>query len=787
MTHTEKELTVGQIAFAVSEERIKKLRLEGRKNPLIGQQRAIEALELGLGIRADGYNIFIMGASGTGRRTVLTSLLAEYKANTSELQDIAYVYNFTKPLEPKALFFPPGTGAYFAKNLKSAIESIRRQALQITKSEVFAAARKRVISRSETDENQVLAEFETQMAAEGFKLIQIKDDDAQSMDLVPVIKGRAASFDELQELVGRGKFPLQQLNSLRERYYQCLDRMADLFKILREKRRATEKQIRALKAESASPIIDNELAMLRSLCKKTPENTEALNHLEAIREDLLARAAVFMEPFKSAAHKKAFFGRYAVNLVSEHPADKKYIIHEEVPTFPNLFGSIETTGATDDISINGHLKLRPGAVHRAMGGFLILRLQDLLQEDGAWTYLKRVLQSGKIEIQAPPSSIHGPSLLKPQAVPAKLKVVIIGGLHSYDFLYQEDPDFQKLFKVCAEFDNVMPLSDQNLGEFIAFCDDFIQKNTLLPIDEGGLARITAHAARLAEYRGMLTTRFIAISDLLTEADYQARKNGESAITYGTVAKTIERRNYLHRLPEEKYAEMIQSKEILLDVSGTSIGKVNGLAVQDRGYHAFGIPVAVTAQAAPGDAGVINIERESGLSGEIYDKAHLIIQGLLHRRYAHNIPLALSASICFEQSYTEVDGDSASCAEFFALLSAIAGIPLRQDIAITGSLNQLGDVQPVGGIPEKIEGFFDACSILGLTGTQGVIIPRRNAENLFIPDRMNEAVTSGRFHIWAIDTADEGLEILSGTSAKEFGDKVYTVLEDYAKRMQKCCK
>jgi predicted ATP-dependent protease len=254
-----------------------------------------------------------------------------------------------------------------------------------------------------------------------------------------------------------------------------------------------------------------------------------------------------------------------------------------------------------------------------------------------------------------------------------------------------------------------------------------------------------------------------------------------------VAAAIEKRRYLHRLPEEKYAEMIRDREILLDVSGTSIGKVNGLAVHDRGYLAFGIPVAVTAQAAPGNKGVINIERESGLSGEIYDKAHLIIQGLLHRKYARNIPLALSASICFEQSYTEVDGDSASCASFFALLSAIAQIPLRQDIAVTGSLNQLGDVQPVGGVPEKIEGFFDTCSILGLTGTQGVIIPRRNLNNLVPADRVQQAVKDGLFHIWAINTAEEGLEIFSGLEPTDFEKKVCETLENYASRMQNFSK
>lgn len=784
MPDTSLELTPSQINFSIPEDKIRQLRANGAVNPIIGQDRAISALELGLGIRSNGFNIFIMGASGTGRRTVLTALLANYKANVADLQDIAYVYNFARPLEPKAIFLPPASGASFRKNLQAAIESIRKQAQQIAKSEGFAAASKKILASSDAEENQLLSEFETRMASEGFKLIQIKDDEARSMDLVPTLKGKATTFEDLQDLVARGKFTRDRLNALREDYYRSLDQMSELFSAIRDMRRASDKKIRALRAESVAPIIDGELEPIK---KHFVASASATEFLAAVREDLISRVSVYSEPFKSPRHKKHFFGRYAINLVCENPVDKNYVIQEELPTFANLFGSIENSGTNEDIAINGHLRLRAGAIHRASGGFLVLRLQDILLEEGAWPYLKRVLQSGKIEIQIPPTGNHVPSILKPQSLPAKLKVIVIGGEHSYDFLYQEDPDFQKLFKVCAEFDSIMPRTDENMAKYIAFIEDISKKQNTLPFDDSGLARIIAHAAKLSEYRSMLTTRFTLISDLITEADYQARKMRESSISATVVSRTIEHRRYLQRLPEEKYADMIRCREILLDVTGTMIGKMNGLAVHDRGYHAFGIPVAVTAQAAPGDTGVINIERESGLSGEIYDKAHLIIQGLLQRKFAKDIPLALSASICFEQSYTEVDGDSASCAEFFALASAIGKIPLRQDIAVTGSLNQLGDVQPVGGVPEKIEGFFDTCSILGLTGSQGVIIPRRNLDNMLPSDRLQQAIEDGLFHIWAIETVDEGFEILTGMAATEFEHRVSSVLLEYYDRMQKLHK
>lgn len=777
------ECTPQQIQFSIPEETVRRLRLNGTENPIIGQDRAVSAMELGLGIRADGYNIFIMGASGTGRRTVLTTLLKNYKANPDELQDIAYVCNFRNPLEPKALFFPAGTGVYFRDTLKAAIESIRKQAVHIVKSEVFAAASKKITAEAEAEENLLLSEFEMQMAMEGFSLIQIRDDEARSMDLVPMLRGRPVPLEELQKRAATGKFPAERLNSIREQYYHCLDRMSDLFSLLREKRRDTEKKIRDLRAKSAEPVIDNELAVLKTLFAKEPENRPALDFLQALRDDLLSNNHLFSETFRSSSHKRAFFGRYAANLLCEHNDETGHVIQEAVPTFANLFGSIDPSGGNEDSSLNGHLRIRPGAVHRAAGGFLILRLQDLLMEDGAWPYLKRVLQSGITEIQTPPSGNHLPSLLKPQPLPVKLKVVIIGGSYSYDILYQEDPDFQKLFKICAEFDSVMPASDENMARVIAFVNDTVSKSGLLPVDDSGLSRILTYAARVSEYRTMLTTRFILVSDLIHEADYQARKQLSPVISGEIVAKAIEHRRYLQKLPEEKYTEMVKSREIVLDVTGSAIGKVHGLAVMDRGYHSFGTPVAVTAQAAPGDKGIINIERESGLSGEIYDKAHLIIQGLLHRNYAQDIPLFLSASICFEQSYSPVDGDSASCAEFFALLSAIAQIPLRQDLAVTGSLNQLGDVQPVGGIPEKIEGFFETCSILGLTGTQGVIIPRRNLPNLIPSDRVQAAVEDGLFHIWAIDTVEEGISLLAPVTAEEFGKKVREALLEHARHMR----
>ena len=406
-----------------------------------------------------------------------------------------------------------------------------------------------------------------------------------------------------------------------------------------------------------------------------------------------------------------------------------------------------------------------------------------MEEEDSWVYLKRVLQSGQVTIQLPPSGTHSPSLLKPEPIPAQLKVIIIGGEYSYEILYQEDPDFYKLFKVCAEFDSVMPLTDENLAAVLALIKTFVKERHSLPFSDSGYAKLLSYAVELSESRHLISAQFTKLADFVAEANYTAKAVGSDCITDEIITNTIERRHYLAALPEEKFAEMVQLKEILIDASGAAVGKVNGLAVEERGFHTFGIPVSVTAQASPGTAGIINIEREAGLSGEIYDKAHLIISSILRQKYAPDFPLSISAAICFEQSYGLIDGDSASCAEFFALLSAIGKVPLRQDIAVTGSLNQLGMVQPVGGISEKITGFFDTCTILGLSGTQGVMIPKQNKNNLFLPERVVKAIAEKRFRIWAVGHIDEGIELLSGMDTAAVTVRVSAALRDFAETVR----
>jgi len=788
--HEAYELSFSKVYFSVSEAKINELKKKESQQILVGQERAISALELGFSIDTEGYNIFIMGAPGTGRKTILSTILKKYKPTKDKLQDIAYVYNYHHPLEPAVLFFPAGEGKKFKKILKHAIDTIYRQAQEIVKSEFFLSEQKKIISAVDSEENSLVSDFEIKMLSRGFKLLQVKDDNNQ-IDLIPIIKGKEVSFFELQGRVSRKKFSEKVFNELREKYYHSLDELTELFSLLQKKRKDSEDMLKKLHIKILQPIITKELLGVYELIEKYPiqielqknYNKKIKEFLKKTEKDLIDRSEFYMTPFKSIRQKKVFFGRYEINIISENLDNNSCIVDEHVPSFSNLFGTIETYGDDENSFVNAHLHIRGGAVHHAFGGVLILKLADLLEEEDSWIYLKRMLQSGKIEIQSYATANHNHSAFKPEPIPAHLKVVIIGGEYTYEILYQEDPDFYKLFKICAEFDSILPYNDENLAAVLSLINTFIKKHATLPFDNSGYAALLSYAVQLSGSRHYISAQFTKISDFVIEANSIAIKDNKNSIDANIIRKTIEQRYYISSLPEIKFMEMMKFKEVFIDTSGVIIGKINGLAVEERGFHSFGIPVSITAQASPGTTGIINIEREAGLSGEIYNKAHFIISSLLRQRYAMHFPLSISATICFEQSYNTIDGDSASCAEFFALLSAIGNIPLRQDIAVTGSLNQLGIVQPVGGISEKITGFFDTCSILGLTGTQGVMIPFVNQDNLFLPDRVLKAIEKKLFKIWVIRSIDEGIQLLSGKNIDAVNSIISAALESFAKTVK----
>jgi lon-related putative ATP-dependent protease len=734
---------------------------------VIGQPRALEALRMGVHIRARGYNVYVSGAPGTGRRTAVLRVIAQEARGSERLRDIAYVYNFSSPLEPRVLSLPAGRGEEFKRDLHRMIEAVKEIVRLQAESPSAREAEAALTAKAEEHENALLSSFEAELAADGFRPVQVESGGGAVMDIVPAEGGFADSsscFESLQAGVSSGEIPASQYDDLRRRWYGHMDRMKRLFADLRLARIEVEERIEELRENSIAPHVEAEASLLY---KKWPDEKIAA-WIRELQKDIMSHLFFFKNEEavdERRRRRSPALARYGVNvIVAQEPGAEAPVIIENHPTPTNLFGSIEARPEDEIDARASYLRIRAGSFHKASGGFLILRAEDVVSDEETWVRLKRSLQDGKADILCREGPMSPGGWLKPEPPEVDVKVIMIGGESSYDILYQTDPDFQKLFKIHAEFDSTMALSDESLRDYAAFARKVARDEALLGLDSSGLAALIEQGARLAEYRGRLSTRFGAIADILREADYQARAAHKNSISEEAVQAAVEARSRLSNLPEEKLENMIASGEIILQAEGVAVGRVNGLAVHDRGYFAFGMPAVISAQVSPGEGGVINIEGESGLSGEIYDKAVLIVEGFLRSRYARDFPLAVTASICFEQSYTAVEGDSASSTAVYALLSAIAEVPLRQDIAVTGSLNQIGQVQPVGGVNEKIEGFYRVCRHAGLTGSQGVMIPRRNIVNLTLSREVQEAVASGAFHIWAVSSIDEGIEILTGMKA-----------------------
>ena len=627
----------------------------------------------------------------------------------------------------------------------------------------------------ESMENSRLAALETELLADGFKPVQVDAGDGLAMDIVPIGDGLDAEdsdngFEALQAKVISGEMPQEEYDDLRRRWYGHMDTMKAIFAELRKDRIELEAKAEDHRVRILEPQVAAEVALIAD---KWPD-PKVRSWVSMLKKDVISHLFLFSaegerpegrEGSVPRRRRNPALARYGANIVLDREGQTRPpVVVESHPSVVNLFGTVEPKSDEEGDTRVAYLRIRAGSFLRASGGFLILKAEDVLADEETWLRLKRALQDGKAEIQGHEGPFSPSGWLKPEAPNADVKVIMIGGESSYDILYQADPEFQKLFKVHAEFDSSMPIDAAALRDYAAFARRVSIDESLLPLDPSGLAVLIEQGSRIAEYRNRLSTRFGMIADLLREADYRSRLAGLGFIGAGEVQGAIEARKRLANLPEEKIEDMITTGEIILQASGSAVGRVNGLAVHDRGYFAFGMPAVISAQVSPGEGGVINIEGESGLSGEIYDKAVLIVEGFLRSRYARDFPLAVTASICFEQSYTAVEGDSASSTAVYALLSAIADIPLRQDIAVTGSLNQIGQVQPVGGVNEKIEGFFRVCQHAGLSGTQGVMIPRRNIVNLTLSMEVQKAVMAGVFHVWAVSTIDEGIAVLTGMPA-----------------------
>lgn len=739
---------------------------------IIGQDRAVRALELGVELYAPGYNVFVCGLSGTGRMTTIKKLLERIHPVCAPAPDRCYIHNFLHPEQPRLLTLPRGQGGRFAKDMDRAIDFLSTRVPQLFEEENFVKMRQRILERYGEQEKEILQGFREQLSKQGFMLADLG---AAGPAVLPVIGGEAVPLEQLEKLVEAGQLPAERAQEIETKQNQLQRHFADLYRRTLQMQRALNLELELQERETASGLVDT---VIEELKEKYPHPGVA-EYLEQVRGSILDNLSLFKprsQTTEEVAQKTPgavpmdTYRVYRVNPVLVHDTDEECpILTETTPSYANLFGTIQRSYDLRGVVQADHMDIRGGSLLAADGGYMVLNALDVLLEPGVWPALKRTLMFRQLEVQSFDwfMRLAGTSV-KPEPIEVNVKVLLVGERHLYDLLYAYEEDFKKIFKVKADFDTEMTRTDEAVKQYASLLRKLCEEDHLCAFDQSAVAAVVEYGVRRAGRQDKLSTRFSEIADIAREAHYWARKAGAEVCGREHVAKAIEARMERHNLVEEKIQEMIEKNILLIDVTGTRLGQVNGLTVFDLGSYAFGRPVRITASVAMGRGGIINIEREANLSGRLHDKGMQILAGYLRQKFAQDKPLSLAASICFEQSYSGVDGDSASSTEIYALLSALANLPLRQDVAVTGSVNQKGDIQAIGGVNYKIEGFYAVCKAKGLTGTQGVILPRENIADLMLREEVVEAVQAGKFHLWPVETIDQGIEILTGVKAGERG-------------------
>ncbi len=735
---------------------------------IIGQERALKAIQTGLDIKSLGYNIFVTGMVGTGRTTSIKQLLEQLEKGQKIPDDILYVNNFKYPDEPVLITVPAGRGKLFTQAMSKLIDMLKVGIPNLLKSPYYTEKRDGYIESGQKKERELLQHFEEKAAEEGFSMIQVQMGIFTRPDLIPVIDGQPTPFNKLEGLVKEKKVPKETLEKLRTRYDKLTTELEDLFEKLKEIDEETRNLLKKWDEESIAPIIKGGIDDIR----KDFASPKIEAYLSEVEQNLVKTIDLFKNQKKEEKPKEEVdeLHDYRVNLLVDNSDLKGApVIMETNPTYTNLFGSIEYVYSRMGLGMTDFTMIKAGSFLKANGGYLVINALDALVEPGVWTTLKRTLRNQSFEIQNYLSMyFFSSSRIKPEAIKSDVKVVMIGDAFIYNLLYFQDDDFKKIFKIKAEFDSEMKKDSQAIGDYVRFIKKISDEDKLLPMDKDGIGALMEYAARVTGRQGKLSTRFHVIADVVRESSYWASKGGRTVVSRADVETAVRERFARVGLIEAKIQEMIEEGTIMIDTEGAVVGQVNGLSVYDMGQFMFGKPTRITARTAMGRAGVINIEREAEMSGPTHNKGVLILGGYLRGQYAKDKPFALSASIAFEQSYGGVDGDSASSTEVYAILSSLSGLPLRQDIAVTGSLNQKGEIQPIGGVNEKIEGFFDVCRAKGLTGAQGVMIPHQNVDNLMLRFDVVDAVRDGKFHIYPVKTISEGIEILTGIEAGAAG-------------------
>jgi lon-related putative ATP-dependent protease len=728
---------------------------------IIGQERAVRALKFGLGIRNQGFNIYVAGFPGTGRKTAVKNFVEEIARVEPVPPDWCYVNNFSNQYEPKAIQLPAGKGKEFRDNVKNLIESIRTALPKAFESDDYAARREATIRGLEKQRKELIDKLNVKAQQEGF----IIQSTPIGLLLIPVVNGKPLKEEELLSLPQKTKALIQEKRErLESELRNTMRQFLDMERKIRE-------ELKKLNRNVALYAIGNLVEDLIEKYKALPEITA---YLKDMQNDILDNIAQFVKrgepqeqmPFPVPWMREVPFRKYEVNVIVDNSNVKGApVVMEFNPTYQNLFGTTEKEAQFGAL-VTDFTMIRGGSLHKANSGYLIIPVEELLRNPFSYEGLKRALRDEKIVIEEPQERFGFISTksLKPQPIPLSIKVVLIGNPYRYQQLFTLDMEFTELFKVKAEFDTTMARTEENVKQYAAFVCTICQKENLMHLDGSGLAKLVEYSQRLAEDQQKLSTRFAEVADIIREANFYATQEKSNLVTGNHVKKAIEEKMYRSKLIQEKIQEMIQREILLIDTDAEKVGQVNGLSVMGLGDFAFGNPSRVTASAGLGREGVIDIEREAKMGGPIHTKGVLILSGYLNEKYAQDKPLSLSARLVFEQNYAGVEGDSASSTELYAILSALSGLPIKQSIAVTGSVNQKGEVQAIGGVNEKIEGFFEICKAKGFTGQQGVMIPESNMQNLMLKEEVVDAVKAGQFHIYSAKTIDEGIEVLTGIKA-----------------------
>jgi lon-related putative ATP-dependent protease len=740
---------------------------------IIGQERGLEAIRVGVDINSIGYNIFVTGLAGTGRFTTIKCVLEEIDVKGKIPDDLCYVNNFKNPDMPHMLILPAGQGNAFRKEMDTLIETLKKKIPLMFENETYLNKKKEVVEKFRNKQAEMFREFEKKVNKEGFALVQIQMGPYSRPGIFPLVDGNPVNIEQLETMVEEDKFSKEDLEKIKGKQTGLINELETIFKETRKSEKEIKDELTSLDYEVISPVIKDSISDI----KEKFEYEKVHRYLDEVQEDILTNLNRFREkeePPASPIPGLAFpqpvdsFTEYQVNVYVDNSETKGApIIVETTPNYRNLFGTIERVVERSGVWKTDFSHIKAGSFLRANGGYLIFNALEALTEPGVWPALKRTLKNQVMEIQTyDPFYFFATSALKPEPIECNTKIVMIGDSYLYHLLYNLDDDFKKIFKIKADFDSVMNKDVEKISQYASFIRKICDEDKLRPFDKAGIAAVVEYGVRITGRQKKLSTRFYLIADLLREANYWAMKDGSDVVNEKHVDKAIEKKVYRLNLVEEKIQEMIDDGTILIDSDGMIVGQVNGLSVYNLGDYMFGKPSRITTNTSMGKAGIINIEREAEMSGPTHNKGVYILAGYLRGRYAQDKPITMSASICFEQSYSGVDGDSASSTEIYALLSSLSGLPLRQDIAVTGSVNQKGEIQPIGGVNEKIEGFFDVCRAKGLTGKQGVMIPHLNIDDLMLRKDVVAAVKEGKFRIYPVKTIDQGIEILTGVEAGE---------------------